>query len=416
MRWSMTDPRTQIDNLLDRIVASDALTDDDRDLLRRFSRRLDLLSNKYSDYRHLKLLGHCFRTASNLEGPVLAPALGDEAAAERMIAWVNANYDNEETNRDYRTALRVFGKRVTDGDDIPNSLEWIPTGTSATYDPSPDPRDMLEWADDVVPMAEAATNPRDAAMIAMQFDAGLRGSEFFDLSLGDVQDHEYGRQVTVEGKTGRRSVVLVNSVPYVSEWEQRHPRSADPEAPLWADLSTGSEISRQRIYQALQALADRADIDKPVTPTNLRKSSAAYLARQNVNQVHIEEHHGWVRGSRVAARYIAVFGEDTDREIARAQGIDVDAEDPQPQGPIECPRCGQQTPRGRDFCIECNQALVPGAAEIVDELTNVLDEQLIEADDPEERRDLLSLRNTTRENPGVLDADEVHQVLTSLSD
>lgn len=59
-----------------------------------------------------------------------------------------------------------------------------------------------------------------------------------------------------------------------------------------------------------------------MTPTVFRKSSASYLASQNVSQAHLEDHHGWTRGSKIAARYIAVFDDANEREIARARGAE----------------------------------------------------------------------------------------------
>lgn len=134
-----------------------------------------MLSSEYSTHRHLKLLRHCTIVAENVGG--LAAALEDREAAETIVRWIHREYDNEETNRDYRVALRVFGRRVSDGEDDepPDSLAWIPSGTSSTYDPTPDPSQMLEWDTDIQAMIEATRNSRDAAAIAMQFDAGLRG-------------------------------------------------------------------------------------------------------------------------------------------------------------------------------------------------------------------------------------------------
>jgi hypothetical protein len=59
------------------------------------------------------------------------------------------------------------------------------------------------------------------------------------------------------------------------------------------------------------------------------------------------------RGSDVASRDVAIFGGDSDR----AHGRDVEAEEPDPIAPLECPRCGKETPRDGDFCVWCNQAL-----------------------------------------------------------
>lgn len=41
-------------------------------------------------------------------------------------------------------------------------------------------------------MIDATYNARDAAMIAVQFDAGLRGGEFTSLVMGDIRDHDHG--------------------------------------------------------------------------------------------------------------------------------------------------------------------------------------------------------------------------------
>ncbi|WP_161605926.1 hypothetical protein [Haloferax mucosum] len=47
---------------------------------------------------------------------------------------------------------------------------------------------------------------------------GPRSGELQDLSIGDITDHEYGLQATFNGKTGRRTVMLIPSVPHVRQW------------------------------------------------------------------------------------------------------------------------------------------------------------------------------------------------------
>ena len=145
----MTDAKTQIDNLRTRIRESDEITDADAELLMEFSEQLELLKSEYSDYRHRDLLGRCTRIAEDAGS--VSKALDDRDAAEDIVRWINRNYENEWTNADYRDALRVFAGHVTGGDpeDKPDSIAWIPSGTSNSHDPVPNPADMLEWeADD----------------------------------------------------------------------------------------------------------------------------------------------------------------------------------------------------------------------------------------------------------------------------
>lgn len=337
------------------------VSDADAQALLELSDTIRLLgSSEYSDHQHEKLLRRNLVLAREIGGVADAPC--DRAAAERLVAHINAEKNGSpETNKDYRVALRQFGKLVTDGDDLPDSVSWIPGGYPSNYDPAPDPAAMLRWEDDVLPMIKAALNSRDRALVALAFDLGSRPGELFDLRVGDFADHEYGKQVTVDGKNGRRSPILIPSVHYVDRWLADHP-GGDTD-PLWSGLTSPEPVSNNRIRDVLKEVADRASVGKPVTPTNFRKSSASFLASQGVSQAHLEDHHGWTRGSDVAARYIAVFSDANDREIAKAHGLDVSADEPADTGPVVCTRCEQKTPREKDACVWCGQALTQKAAE-----------------------------------------------------
>lgn len=228
------------------------------------------------------------------------------------------------------------------------------------------------------------------AMIALQFDAGLRGGEFKSLKVGDLSDHDNGLQLTVEGNQGRRSLLLIPSVHYVNRWLDAHPDRSDGDAPLWSKLHEPVRISDRMVSKVLDTAAERAGVTKPVTLTNFRKSSAAFLASRNLNQANIEEHHGWVHGSKAAARYISVFGDDSDRELARLHGIDVSDEEPDSITPATCPRCARETPPDDPVCVWCGQVLDPEAAESLERSNEALTETLAQLD-PEKAQSVLRL-------------------------
>lgn len=140
---------------------------------------------------------------------------------------------------------------------------------------------------------------------------------------------------------------------------QDHPAQDNLDAPLWSKLHSPDAISDRMVSKVFKEAAARADISKPVTLTNFRKSSTAFLASWNLNQAHIEDHPGWVRGSKAAARYISVFGEDSDRELAWLHGVDVSDEEPEKIALVKCPRCGRDTPRDEEFCVWCNRRSIP---------------------------------------------------------
>jgi len=381
-------------------VSSD-IKQEDKEILLAFSDRIDLLKSEYTDHRHNKLLRHCTIIAEEVGG--LAKAFENREAAEDIVRWINRTYDNENTNSDYRTALRVLGKRVYEEEGYPPGIEWVPSGTSNSHSPAPDPAEMLDWREDVIPMIEETRNTRDAALIAVAFDSGARSGELQDLTVGDVSDHEHGRMIRVDGKTGQRSVSLIKAAPYIQRWMNDHPAPDDPGAPLWSKLSKPEGISYRQFKNCFQDSAERAGVTKPVTPTNFRKSNATYLARRGMNQAYIEDRQGRKRGSDATARYIARFGGEVDDEYARMHGMEVDEGEPEPDGPIECPRCHMDTPREFATCVFCNQPLEYGAVDSIEEDEREVREAVFKF--AKDNRELLDDLKQSRELADLVDGN-----------
>ena len=66
----------------------------------------------------------------------------------------------------------------------------------------------------------------------------------------------------------------------------------------------------------------------------------------------------------VEANQTPISGQDADRELAKIHGAEIDEDDePDPKAPIDCPSCGRETPREKDFCVWCNQATSHDAVE-----------------------------------------------------
>lgn len=359
----MTDnPRTAIERLVERCEAAENCSREDADALLEAHRQMELLGeSQISPTHHVDVLMRGLKMAREVGG--LADALEDKEAAEDIVRWINRTYDNPETNRGYRKCLRAFGRHALGVEETPETLAWVPAGYPSNYDPAPDPSKMLYWDDHIKPMIDACQNARDEALIALAWDLGPRGGELFDISVGDISDGEYGLKITLnDGKQGTRSPTIVRAVPFVRDWLERHP-GGDPDDPLWSRLNTPSEISDNYVRKAMYEAGDRADVSLPSkpTPTRMRKSSASFLARQNVNQTYLEHHHGWVQGSDKAARYIAVFGADTDKAVAAAHGVEIEEEES--ESLVECVRCEFLNGPERNTCRRCGQALSQSAVE-----------------------------------------------------
>jgi integrase len=398
----MTDvnPRELVDALRDRLRGEgdeppEIRLEPDRHHLLKMSDNMRLMQSEVGDFRQLKLLRHVRRIVVHADRPTVADfrendeaeeagvsskddirslmeekgylglALEYRAAADAVVRWIHSEYENEHTNQDYRTAIRSFGRYRLKRDEPPESLAWIPTTTSNDFDPVPSERDLLLWEDDVVPMIESCHNPRDRALIAVQFEAGCRSGELFDLKIGDVFDGEFTTSLHVDGKRGERSIALITTLPYLQDWltDDRCPDEDD--AYLWSKLNGTGRPSYKTWLTYFKDAAERAGVTKPATPTNFRKSNTRWLVLQGYNQPRIEDRQGRKRGSDHTRRYMARFGEESqERSYARLHGLDVDPEAGETDvTPIECPRCQRETPHDKDQCMWCNFALSEEAVE-----------------------------------------------------
>ncbi|CAI50041.1 integrase family protein [Natronomonas pharaonis DSM 2160] len=409
--------RSRIENLQERIKLRSGLSeetpetddypqisDEDAEALLEFSKQLDLLSSEYSDYRHEKLLRHCVIMAEQVGG--LAESLEDRDTAEDIVRWINTERSTEdyaeETNHDYRVAIRIFGKRTLKRDEVPEPLAWIPTGTSNSHDPTPRRSDMLEWEEAKNMADEGTNNKRDAALITVSYELGPRGEEMHEVRMGQVQDADNGLQIVLDGKQGEHSVTLINCGPYLQQWLADHPAPDDDEAYLWCNLDDPYDnASYQTFLERFKKAAERAGIDKPVTPTNFRKSNTYWLAKQGANESLINARQGRTKTSDHARRYLAEFGpENENKQYAELQGLEVETEKTKDRTPLTCPRCDKETPRDEPFCVWCHQAMEPEAV------------QELEEQEDEQRRKLLRI---AQDNPELLETlEEMEPLIEAL--
>lgn len=128
-------PSEQIESLRRRIRDSPEIGETDAERLLEFSDRL----TDTRDRRHERLLKYCAAMAEGAEDGRLTAALDDREAAESLVDWIFETVENEEENRNFRVALRVFGRKMGsgDGDELPPSIGWIPTSVSTEFDPNP---------------------------------------------------------------------------------------------------------------------------------------------------------------------------------------------------------------------------------------------------------------------------------------
>ena len=109
------------------------------------------------------------------------------------------------------------------------------------------------------------------------------------------------------------------------------------------------------LYRIFKEAGDDAGISKDTNPQHFRRSRASFLAgKPSVSEAELRKYFGWSYKSNSPKHYIATFRQDIDRNIALADGADVDIfEEQQKVAPIECDGCGQWTERHLTDCVRC---------------------------------------------------------------
>lgn len=191
------------------------------------------------------------------------------------------------TLRDFKLTLRKFYKWLRNTDEFPEEVKWFKTHIK--YHAIKNPEDMLT-EEEVQKMVSLCGNSRDRAFISILYESGCSIGELLMLRINQVKFDSYGALLLVNGKTGFRRVRIVASVPYLTEWINKHPSKDKQKEFLWLNRKF-ERWGYNSILNMLRRVARKAKIAKKVNPHNFRHSRASYLAN-HLTEAQMKEYFG----------------------------------------------------------------------------------------------------------------------------
>lgn len=228
---------------------------------------------------------------------------------------------------------------------------------------------------------------RDRCYHAMAIDTSARPHELLNLQISDLkfniteEGKQYGELVIKQGKTGGRTVPLIDSIPYIKTWISDHPSGTNPNSWLFiskANNSFGQKLTydgivdrysylyKTRFFPRLLQDNTVPETDKAFIRNVLTKPWALYVFRhyslseksQILSDAALKDHAGWSMSSNMPQVYVHLRGESS-KILLHKKGI-IKREDKEISNALrstQCPNCFESCIPGSSFCSRCKMIL-----------------------------------------------------------
>ena len=245
------------------------------------------------------------------------------------------------------------------------------------------PTDLWTPEDDSL-FLKYCPNTRDRCYHAMSRDSAARPHELLKLKIKDVvfkltPDKKQYAEILVNGKTGTRSIPLIDSIPYIKDWISQHPQSGNPNSALLCGMgkSLGRAIcarSIHKVYELYKQNFFRKLLDNPTVPPEdkqkirelLKKPWNPYIRRHSsltekstiLKEHTLRQFAGWSPGSNMHLKYLHYFGNESNDSILEAYGIiSKDKNQLSVLRSKSCPNCNEPNKPESKFCAKCRMVL-----------------------------------------------------------
>ena len=271
------------------------------------------------------------------------------------------------------------GKRITPA--CMQGIKRLPRKQKTSYKPS----DIWEPIEHAI-FLRYCPSKRDKCYHAMANDMSARPHEILNLRIKDVkfysteEGHQYAEVRIMQGKTGPRTVPLIDSIPYLKEYvQEEHPSGSNPDS--WLFVSLGNNRGSKFTYEGLSShyeyykkryfpsLLNDETIPEPdksrirnmlTKPWNLYvfRHSALTEKSQVLTEAVLRSHAGWTMGSKMPQVYIHLNNESSKILLEKKGMIRKDGgKSADVLRPRQCPNCSEPNRQDAKFCARCRMVL-----------------------------------------------------------
>lgn len=226
---------------------------------------------------------------------------------------------------------------------------------------------------------------RDRCYHALARDMSARPHEILNLRFKDIKFNltnrgiQYAEVRITQGKTGPRTVPLIDSIPYLKEWIEEHPNGKNPDSFIFISqgnnygskltldgLSSHYDYYKKKYFMKLLDDNTIPDHDKSIIRNMLTKPWNLYVYRHSalteksliLPDSALKDHAGWSMGSKMTQVYIHLSSQSSKVLLQKNGILDSDqAGDSDYLRPKQCPNCNEVNKQDSKFCMKCRMVL-----------------------------------------------------------
>jgi integrase len=278
-------------------------------------------------------------------------------------------------------------------------IRKLPRKEKTSYKPS----DIWEAREHVI-FLKYCPFKRDRCYHALARDMSARPHEILNLKFKDIKFHltnkgiQYAEVRITQGKTGPRTVPLIDSIPYLKEWMEEHPNGKNPDSFVFVSqgnnhgskltldgLSSHYDYYKKKFFAKMLDDNTIPDYDKSIIRNMLTKPWNLYVYRHSalteksliLPDSALKDHAGWSMGSKMTQVYIHLSGQSS-KVLLQKNGILNQEQDDFSNWlrPRQCPNCNESNRQDSKFCLKCRMVLTFDAYSETLEKQKKKDEQI----------------------------------------
>lgn len=207
---------------------------------------------------------------------------------------------------------------------------------------------------EIAAMIEACLTSRDRALVATLYDGGFRVGEIASLTWGQVEFNDWHAVVNVDAKTEYpRFIPLVMATPYLGAYRNDYPGEAAPDSYVFLTRAK-QPLQYHGLVDQLRSIAERAGIEKHITPHLFRHSRITNLLREGFPESMIKLMLWGNISTAMFETYAHLTNDDIVQELAVRHGVKTrGAVRDGGADPVQCPRCRAIAGPTMRYCPEC---------------------------------------------------------------